>query len=106
LSEEKRMSLLTIDQDLCKRDGICAETCPMCLIEIRKEGGFPSEIAGAEELCLDCGHCVAVCPHGALTLKSMKPKEGIPVQTEILPGFRTLEHLLKSRRSIRTYKEK
>ena len=106
MSEEKRMSLFTIDQDLCKRDGICVETCPMCIIEIGEEGGFPSEVERAEELCNQCGHCVAVCPHGALTLKTIKAKDCVPIQRKMLPGFRNLEHLLKSRRSIRTYKEK
>jgi len=26
----------------------------------------------AEEICIRCGHCVAVCPHSALSLKNMK----------------------------------
>ncbi|MBF0497994.1 MAG: 4Fe-4S binding protein, partial [Deltaproteobacteria bacterium] len=34
------MSFLTIDQDRCKRDGICVAECPLGLIEIKGEDAF------------------------------------------------------------------
>ena len=69
------MALFTVDPKKCKRDGLCVAECPGLLIEIIGEDGFPTPIAEAEELCINCGHCVSVCPQGALSLKTMSPKD-------------------------------
>lgn len=98
------MSLFTVDTEKCKRDGICAATCPMRIIELKEE--IPVHVAGAEELCINCGHCVAVCPHGALSLETMKPEQCPPVRKEWLLSSEQTEHFLRSRRSVRVYKDK
>ncbi|MBF0549369.1 MAG: nitroreductase family protein [Deltaproteobacteria bacterium] len=100
------MSFLTIDQDRCKRDGICVAECPLGLIEIKGEDAFPTPIGPAQELCINCGHCVAVCPHGALSITSMKSDDCAPFRNNMLPSPEQLEIYLKSRRSIRVYKDK
>jgi len=100
------MSLFKVDEKKCRRDGLCVAECPAKLIEIIGEEGFPTPIAGAEEFCINCGHCVAVCPHGALTLKTMAPKDCLPVRKELHLSPEHCEHFLRSRRSIRNYKEK
>lgn len=100
------MSLFTIDQKKCHRDGLCAAECPAKLIELPEQEGFPIPIAEAEGLCIRCGHCVAVCPHGALSLKTMPPEDCPPVRKELVLSPEQSEHFLRSRRSIRTYKEK
>jgi nitroreductase len=69
-----------------------------------EDGAVPSLMEDAEEFCIDCGHCVAVCPHGALTLLSMPIDECAPLQKDLLPGPEAIRHLLQSRRSIRRYK--
>jgi len=99
------MSLFTVDQDKCRRDGLCVAECPAKIIEIVGEG-FPSPIAGAEELCINCGHCVSICPHEAFSLKTMSPKDCLPRRKELLLSPEHCEHFLRSRRSIRNYKEK
>jgi nitroreductase/NAD-dependent dihydropyrimidine dehydrogenase PreA subunit len=100
------MPLITIDQKKCHRDGLCAAECPAKLIEIIGEEGFPTPIPQAEEFCINCGHCVAVCPHGALALETMEPKDCLPVKKELILSADHCEHFLRSRRSIRNYKEK
>ena len=100
------MTLFAIDREKCKRDGICVDECPIRVIEIRKKGEFPSPVENAEELCVNCGHCVTVCPHGAFKLRTMTPETCPPIEKELLPNFEETAHLLKSRRSIRTYNEK
>lgn len=96
------MTQMSIDQDKCKRDGICAAVCPMSIIEL-KDGSLPTVVAGLEELCITCGHCVAVCPHGALSLEKMKAEDCPPLRSELVIGSEQAEQLLRSRRSIRTY---
>ena len=100
------MPLFSIDQQKCLRDGLCVAECPAKIIEIIGKDGFPSPVAGAEEFCIDCGHCVAICPKGALTLQTMSPQDCLPVQKELLLTSEQCEHFLRSRRAIRNYKEK
>jgi len=97
------MSLFFVDQEKCNKDGICAAECPLRLIELNDPNQVPTPIEGAEELCINCGHCVAVCPSAALTRKNMKPEECRPIRKDWVLEPEKLEHFLKARRSIRTY---
>lgn len=99
------MSLFTIDQDKCKRDGLCVKECPARIIEMTDKEAFPSPVENAEENCLKCGHCVAICPHGALSLKDMPLDECPSLQKELLPGAENIKQFLTARRSIRRFKE-
>lgn len=99
------VGLFTVDESKCKRDGICAAECPASIIKIGSKDRFPAPAAGAEALCINCGHCVAVCPHGAMSLQKMKAEDCPPLQKERLPGPGQVEYFLRSRRSIRTYKD-
>lgn len=99
------MSLFSIDETKCKRDGFCVAECPALIIEMKTRESFPAPIEGAEELCINCGHCVAVCPHEALSLKTMSPANCEPMRKELALSQEQVEHFLKSRRSTRTYKK-
>jgi nitroreductase/NAD-dependent dihydropyrimidine dehydrogenase PreA subunit len=100
------MSLFTIDQEKCKRDGICARVCPIGIIEFTNDNGVPMPAKDAETLCINCGHCVAACPHSALSHRAMTPEACMPVLKNLFPTAEQAEQLLKSRRSIRVYEEK
>ncbi len=100
------MGLMTVDESRCRRDGVCAEECPRRIIELAADGGFPNVAPEREALCLRCGHCVVVCPHGAVSVA------GVPV--EACPGIDPRQgfsweqavRFLRSRRSIRVYRER
>ena len=62
------MTFLTIDENKCKQDGICAAECPRQIITQEDEASFPQVAEADEAYCMACGHCVAVCPHGALSV--------------------------------------
>ncbi len=100
------MGLLTVDETKCRQDGICAAVCPRRIIDMEEAGGFPSVAAEREGFCMHCGHCVAVCPHGAVGVA------GVPLETcpEIEPalglGWEPVAQFLRSRRSIRVYRER
>ncbi|MBM3301389.1 MAG: nitroreductase family protein [Deltaproteobacteria bacterium] len=99
------MNLFSVDREKCKRDGLCVESCPIRIIEFHRPDGFPELVEGAEQLCINCGHCVAVCPQAALSLRTMKPEDCDPVRSDLLPSTEQLEHFLRHRRSIRAYKK-
>jgi len=99
------MSLFEVDKEKCKRDGICVAECPFRLIEQRDELPVPTPVEGAEGMCIRCGHCVAVCPQGALSLAEMKSGDCPPVRKDMAIGIEQVEHFIRSRRSIRVYRD-
>ncbi len=99
------MSTLAVDPDKCDSCTLCALECPERIIKIMDSGALPVTIDGAEDVCIKCGHCVAVCPLGAISIPTMKPQDCIPIRRALLPSSEQVEHFLKSRRSIRVYKQ-
>lgn len=97
------MPLFTVDRDKCHQDGICVAECPLKIIDL-KTNGWPTPVRGAGRLCLNCGHCVAVCPTGALAHRNLKPGQCLPVNREWLLSPEQAEHFLRFRRSIRNYR--
>lgn len=98
------MTLLQIDSQKCRRDGICVDECPPRIIELPEGGDPPRLPAEAEALCIRCGHCVAVCPHGALAHREIPLADCPPLEKARLPEAAQVAHLLRARRSIRCYK--
>lgn len=100
------MDFLEINLDKCARDGICVAECPSRIIQLDPVEGHPRATSDAELFCLECGHCVAVCPQGALTLRWLGPDD-CPVADPggVLAPDRA-EAFLRTRRSIRTFKDR
>jgi nitroreductase/ferredoxin len=98
------MGLFVVDQEKCKRDGVCVAECPIGIIELRSKDDVPTPTEDAENFCIDCGHCVTVCPHGALSHRSMTPERCPPVRREWALDPERVEHFLRTRRSIRSYR--
>ena len=99
------MDLFEINQQTCKQDGICAATCPSGLIDFQK-GEYPKPLAEAEDLCCKCGHCVAVCPTNSLSHREMSVEKCPSIKRDLQLTAGHCEHFLRSRRSIRVYKNK
>ena len=99
------MKLIDIDLEKCKKDGICIEECPFDLL-VENADGIPEMAPGAEAVCMRCGHCIAVCPVGAVSLdgetaESCEAARKYPVVDEATMGA-----LLKNRRSVRVFKNR
>ena len=99
------MPLFSIDEKKCKRDGICAAECPAQIIIQKDKNSFPELLEHGEEFCINCGHCVAVCPHDALTLATMPLSACLPIEKDGLPDPGAAKQFLLTRRSIRQYKK-
>lgn len=100
------MSLFTVEGEKCHRDGICVAVCPLRILELSDGSPVPTPVEGAEELCIRCGHCVSVCPHGAFSHADIPIADCLPVNEEFALRTEQAEYFLRSRRSIRTFKEK
>lgn len=100
------MTLLTIDETKCKQDGICAAECPRGIIIQEDDKSFPRVAQADEASCMVCGHCVAVCPHGALSVTGVAVEDCPEIKKELALSWDQAEQFLRSRRSIRWFKEK
>ncbi len=100
------MALLTIDESKCKKDGFCVRDCVTAIIQLSDGKGFPEIIPGGEAMCLECGHCVAVCPHGALSHRSIPIDSSPLIKDDLRIGEGQAVQFLRSRRSIRHFLDK
>lgn len=100
------MSLIQIDESTCKKDALCAKECPAVIIQLKDKDSFPQMVEGGEALCLHCGHCVAVCPHDAFHHISVPQEKSPLLVKELALGSEQATQFLRSRRSIRRFKNK
>ncbi|RJQ65274.1 MAG: 4Fe-4S dicluster domain-containing protein [Desulfobacteraceae bacterium] len=100
------MTLLTIDETKCKKDGLCVQECPAAVIRQRDKDSWPVMISRGVKDCLLCGHCVAVCPQGALHHEKIPMKDSPPVLEKLKINREQAVQFLRSRRSIRRFKTK
>jgi nitroreductase/NAD-dependent dihydropyrimidine dehydrogenase PreA subunit len=97
--------LVEINESACLRDGICIESCPYNLLETDL-GGYPCLPVGNRGLCIECGHCVTVCPRGAFKHFIERPEDLQIIDEKIPMDRETVEIFLKGRRSFREFEEK
>ncbi|WP_283608648.1 nitroreductase family protein [Faecalispora anaeroviscerum] len=95
------MALLHVNKEKCVHCEICAQVCPKNYIEMNEEK-FPVD---AGHTCISCGHCVAICPQGALNHVQAPISEQVLFDTPTVLDTETAESFLRSRRSVRVYKE-
>ena len=87
-----------------KRRYLCGE-CPLAIIRLKDGNGFPELVPGGGKMCLVCGHCVAVCPHGALSHVEALFEACAVIDKNLIIDEDQAVQFLRSRRSIRFFKD-
>ena len=100
------MTVIDIDREKCKKDGICGLVCPGNLIRLTDDDGYPEMIDGGDEFCIACGHCVAACPGAAIKHHHIPMEDCTPIRKELIINEEQAVQFLRSRRSIRVYRKK
>ncbi len=98
------MELLQVNKKTCTKCGFCAGVCPGGIIEHQPKSN-PKMGPQFEKLCIRCGACVAACQAGALSLENMPAEACTPIDPSLNINVSQIEQFLRSRRSIRAYKE-
>lgn len=100
------MTQLSIDPEKCNKDGVCVQECPARIIVMNEKDDTPAQAENFDELCLRCGHCVAVCPTKALNLDWLTSEECASLNKDRALNPEQAEQFLRARRSYRTYKKR
>ena len=99
------MSWIVIDESKCQKDKLCVAECVRAIIRMKENDGFPEMVPGGEGFCILCGHCVAVCPHDALTHTHIPLEDCPPIQDDLVIDEGRAVQFLRSRRSVRKFKK-
>ena len=95
-----------IDNKKCKKDDLCVKICPSGLIVRDFPDGFPIMKVDNDDLCMSCGHCVAICPHGALNHSDVDLAKCPSAIKDLNINIDQTTQFLRSRRSVRYFKTK
>lgn len=98
------MSVITINADKCKKDNLCVEECPFNLF-LEGKDGIPELADGYEDHCINCGHCISICPGDAITLNGLTGADCEKADRKLYPSKEQISQMLRSRRSIRNFKD-
>ena len=90
----------TINQEKCTFCGLCAADCPSKVITIDREN---RKAVINSSGCIECSHCGMICPAGAVSVDGNHLPEYPAGITEA--SAEQIDHLLGSKRSVRSYGE-
>lgn len=95
------MKPVIIDKEKCIGCGKCVKDCVS-----EKLGIVDGKAVFKYERCIQCGHCFAICPTGAVSMRDYPdtPDEKVVDMTEL--DSDKLLQAMKSRRTIRQFKDK
>ena len=94
-----------VDKEKCTGCGTCVEECPSLTAKMVDDKA-DIQMTGEVLDCVECGHCISVCPSDAITDPLAGPDDNREFKFSDLPTSESLQVLFRSRRSVRSYKDK
>lgn len=68
-------------------------------------GALPRIRPENEARCLQCQHCLGICPVGAVSILGRDPARSIPLDAHSFPSLQQMMTLVRGRRSVRVYRD-
>jgi len=104
LRTELENSKLEVDLDSCTSCKSCVRECPLRLYYFRNKNLALRK--AADLLCMECGHCFAVCPENAIQLKNFLANPVVDIPNNFpLPSYEMFLNLVMARRSVRQFRK-
>ena len=101
--DERKAPFVTINPEQCGKDGLCVRVCQKVFSQKTKDS-VPEIVH--EEFCNSCGHCLLVCPSGAIGLRNCTAEMVHSVQDDLMPSYEQVREMIVSRRSTRVFQDK
>jgi len=99
------MDIFTADEETCTKCGACAEVCHLGIIDFQ-ENSFPKPFPDvSEQLCSKCSACLIVCPNESFIHRDVSYDECPKIDATLKINYDQCAQLLKTRRSIRIFKD-
>ncbi len=94
--------MIQMNKELCVGCGLCAKECYPEYLTMGEEYPILPEYG-----CMECGHCIAICPNQALSMtgEGYTPDEVLPYDESMMQiDAKQLSQFMRYRRSVRHYK--
>ena len=95
-----KVNKISVDNNKCVHCGLCIKDCLRSAIGF-DDNKIPHFVNSGETKCIGCQHCMAICPVGALSINGKNPADSANIT---YGNSNEMLNLIKSRRSVRSYK--
>ncbi len=98
--------MIEFNRETCNACGLCADICPRRVFEHDASGDEKVTSLHPEriDICIDCGHCMAVCATDSIRIQGIDPA-GFHKAPSLATKPEELLAILRHRRTIRRYKD-
>ncbi len=99
------MDIFKVNEETCTKCGACADVCHLGIIDFQ-EKSFPKPFPEvSEQMCSKCSACLIVCPNESFIHRDVSYEECPKIDSTLNINYEQCAQLLKTRRSIRAFKD-